>query len=165
MNQGFWISVFVSKLSNLESVSRGGSRAVETSKMECFVEAVNYYNKALHLGCCSSPRSASGQYCSILNKYLFCKQQQWSCFELLLFSLTLPSLTIVEVVPMDWFIGCLRIVFRLLQFFLCFYKTSNDRHLYLKINTQQFLCAIKRESLSRDVETKTFEWSPLDVKV
>ena len=22
-------------------------------------EAVNYYNKALHLGCCSSPRSAS----------------------------------------------------------------------------------------------------------
>ena len=34
--------------------------------MECFViivngwlEAVNYYHKALHLGCCSSPRSAS----------------------------------------------------------------------------------------------------------
>ena len=24
------------------------------------LEAVNYYHKALHLGCCSSPRSASG---------------------------------------------------------------------------------------------------------
>ena len=33
--------------------SRGGSRAAATSKMECF------YHKALHLGCCSSPRSAS----------------------------------------------------------------------------------------------------------
>ena len=38
---------------------RGGSRAAATSKMECFVKAVNYYHKALHLGCCSSPRSAS----------------------------------------------------------------------------------------------------------
>ena len=46
---------------------RGGSRAAATSKMECFViivndwklEAVNYYRKELHLGCCSSPRSAS----------------------------------------------------------------------------------------------------------
>ena len=26
----------------------------------CFLEAVNYYHKTLHLGCCSSPRSASG---------------------------------------------------------------------------------------------------------
>ena len=34
---------------------RGGSRAAATSK----VLAVNYYPKALHLGCCSSPRSAS----------------------------------------------------------------------------------------------------------
>ena len=24
------------------------------------LEAVNYYHKAFHLGCCSSPRSASG---------------------------------------------------------------------------------------------------------
>ena len=38
---------------------RGGSRAAATSKMECFVIIVNYYHKALHLGCCSSPRSAS----------------------------------------------------------------------------------------------------------
>ena len=49
---------------------RGGSRAAATSKMERFViivngwklEAVNYYHKALHLGCCSSPRSASGMH-------------------------------------------------------------------------------------------------------
>ena len=47
--------------------SRGGSRTAATSKMERFViivngwklEAVNYYDKALHLGCCSSLRSAS----------------------------------------------------------------------------------------------------------
>ena len=46
---------------------RGGSKAAATSKMECFViivngfrlPAVNYYHKALHIGCCSSPRSAS----------------------------------------------------------------------------------------------------------
>ena len=33
----------------------GGSRTAATSKME----AINYYHKALHLGCCSSPRSAT----------------------------------------------------------------------------------------------------------
>ena len=42
---------------------RGGSRTAATSKMERFViivnGAVNYYHKALHLGCCSSPRSVS----------------------------------------------------------------------------------------------------------
>ena len=44
---------------------RGGSRTAATSKVELFViivkrlEAVNYYHKELHLGCCSSPRSAS----------------------------------------------------------------------------------------------------------
>ena len=45
---------------------RGGSRTVATSKMERFVIIVNgwkqngYYLKALHLGCCSSSKSASG---------------------------------------------------------------------------------------------------------
>ena len=48
---------------------RGGSRAAATSKMECFVIKVNYYykhyyHKALHLGYCSSPKSAS-EYCII----------------------------------------------------------------------------------------------------
>ena len=38
-------------------VIRGRSRAATTSKMERFV--TNHYHKALHLGCCSSPRSAS----------------------------------------------------------------------------------------------------------
>ena len=48
------------------TVIRGGSRTAATSKMERFVNnsyrvpAVNYYHKALHLGCCNSPRSASG---------------------------------------------------------------------------------------------------------
>ena len=41
------------------TVFRGGSRTAPTSKMER-LSAVNYYLKALHLGCCSSPRSASG---------------------------------------------------------------------------------------------------------
>ena len=44
---------------------RGGSRAAATSNIECFVLivnglAVNYYHKALHLGCCNSPGSPSG---------------------------------------------------------------------------------------------------------
>ena len=52
--------------------TRGESRTAATSKMERFmiivngfcniedvVEAVNYYHEALHLGCCSSPRSPS----------------------------------------------------------------------------------------------------------
>ena len=43
---------------------RGGSRTAATSKTERFVIiineliAVDYYHKGLHLGCCSSPRSA-----------------------------------------------------------------------------------------------------------
>ena len=48
-------------------ITRGGSRIAATSKMKNFViivngwklEVVNYYYKALHLGCCSSPGSAS----------------------------------------------------------------------------------------------------------
>ena len=43
-------------LLQLVGVFRGGSRAAATSNMEYFVI------KALHLGCCSSPRSASGFY-------------------------------------------------------------------------------------------------------
>ena len=41
---------------------RGESRTAATPKMERFVMTVNGfdYHKALHLGCCSSPRSASG---------------------------------------------------------------------------------------------------------
>ena len=39
--------------------SRGGFRAAATSKMERFVIIVNGYHKAVHLGYCSSPRSAS----------------------------------------------------------------------------------------------------------
>ena len=43
--------------------------------MECFVIivndlAVNYYHKALHLGCCSSPRSASDIFKSIFRRVL-----------------------------------------------------------------------------------------------
>ena len=38
--------------------TRGGSRTAATSKMERFVIIVNGF-RALHLGCCNSPRSAS----------------------------------------------------------------------------------------------------------
>ena len=44
---------------------RGGSRAAATSKP---LEAVNYYHKVLHLGCCSSPRSTSESSVKIKNK-------------------------------------------------------------------------------------------------
>ena len=54
--------------------TRGGSRAAATSKLERFViivngwklKVVNYYHKALHLGCCS-PRSASSYGLILLN--------------------------------------------------------------------------------------------------
>ena len=45
----------ISRNSNI----RGGFKATATSKMESFVITVNYFHKVLHLGCCSSPRSAS----------------------------------------------------------------------------------------------------------
>ena len=41
-------------------MTRGGSRTAATYIMERL--AVNYYRKALHLGCCSSPRSASDDH-------------------------------------------------------------------------------------------------------
>ena len=43
---------------------RGGSRAAARSKMERFLIIVK---KVLHLGCCSSPRSASASEASIAN--------------------------------------------------------------------------------------------------
>ena len=49
---------FTMQMLNKSDTVRGGSRAATTSKMER-LEAVNYYHKVLHLGCCSSPRSAS----------------------------------------------------------------------------------------------------------
>ena len=51
-----------SNITGILEIIRGGFRTAATSKMERFiiiVQAVNYYLKALHLGCCSSPRSAS----------------------------------------------------------------------------------------------------------
>ena len=64
---------------------KGGSRATATSKMERFVikvnfyhkalPAVNYYHKAIHLGCCSSPRSASVDYsfwARLILAFIFC---------------------------------------------------------------------------------------------
>ena len=43
-------------LDQISPVTKGGCRTAATSK----IPAVNYYHKALHLGCCSSPRSAFG---------------------------------------------------------------------------------------------------------
>ena len=62
-------------ISVLIIILRGGSRTAATSKMGRFViivngwlviiiKAVNYYHKALHLGCSSSLRSASDSRCS-----------------------------------------------------------------------------------------------------
>ena len=52
-------------------IPRGGSRTAVTSNIERFVIIVNYYHKALHLGCCSSPRSASNfKYLAVLNEPL-----------------------------------------------------------------------------------------------
>ena len=53
---------------------RGGSRTAATFKMELFVIivnglTVNYYHKVLHLGCCSSPRSASSE-CIQINVWM-----------------------------------------------------------------------------------------------
>ena len=56
--------------------SRGGSRAALISKIErCVIivngSAVNYYHKALYLGYCSIPRSASGKsLVMILNPFI-----------------------------------------------------------------------------------------------
>ena len=48
---------------------RGESRTAATSKMERFIK----HSKALHLGCCSSPRSASNLmkilYINVILKY------------------------------------------------------------------------------------------------
>ena len=48
---------------------------VRTPLNGCLLPAANYYHKALHLGCCSSPRSASGNYHYInsinINRYIF----------------------------------------------------------------------------------------------
>ena len=52
--------------SNVKTITRGVSRTTATSSMESFDIIVNGFqpltiitNKALHIGCCSSPRSAS----------------------------------------------------------------------------------------------------------
>ena len=57
LKEVFFFSIAVQKYGCNSYTTRGGSRAAATSKVECFV--INYYHKALHLGCCSSPRSAS----------------------------------------------------------------------------------------------------------
>ena len=70
IDRGF---VGISNAISLCARCRGGSRDGAISKMERFgiivngfqLSAVTYYHKALHLGCCSSPRSAS----EMLNMY------------------------------------------------------------------------------------------------
>ena len=64
----YFLSKFKGKvIPTLLNASRGGSRTAATSKMERFVVIVNgYYHKALHLGSCSSSRSASGILCQVV---------------------------------------------------------------------------------------------------
>ena len=79
------------------SNTRGGSRAAATSKMERFVIIVNgwkHYHKALHLGCCSSPRSASEYYRTLFGRGFISKliQKQLPLKTLLgIFKIALPS--------------------------------------------------------------------------
>ena len=59
---GFQDFILVVNSERLAELLRGRSRTAATSKMERFViivTAINYYHKALLLGWCSSPRSAS----------------------------------------------------------------------------------------------------------
>ena len=72
------------------SRSRGGSRTAATFTMEGFVEAVNYYHKVLHLGCCSSPRSTSE--INIQCKTIICINSPQVLFLLLLSSSLLQGL-------------------------------------------------------------------------
>ena len=57
----------------LRRLLRGGPRTTATSKVSCNFPAVNYYNKELHLGCCSSPRSTS----SFFSWIRLCWSCQW----------------------------------------------------------------------------------------
>ena len=65
---------------------RGWSRTAATSKMKPFViivngyKLVNYYHKALRLGCCSSPRSASVDS----SNFIFSSQEYWGILRRLL---------------------------------------------------------------------------------
>ena len=62
VERGFLIINCVLQICQIYPKPRGGSRTAVTSKMELFVIILNYYHKVLHLGCCSSPRSASEAY-------------------------------------------------------------------------------------------------------
>ena len=68
-----------------------GSRAAATSKMECFVIIVYYYHKALHLGCYSSPRSASerahnpSKVAAVKNFFLQCVCYRYNLVRLMFF--------------------------------------------------------------------------------
>ena len=57
------------ELSTELQLGRGGSRTAGTFKMR--LEAVNYYHKALHLRCCSSPISASESREAIIIRIAF----------------------------------------------------------------------------------------------
>ena len=55
----FSLNLFSKQTIHMKCSIWGGSTTAATSKMEHFVI---YYHKELHLGCCSSPRSASWSY-------------------------------------------------------------------------------------------------------
>ena len=52
------------------STSEADLGLLQHRRWSALLPAVNYYHKALHLGCCSSPRSAPGFYLPVLlNEY------------------------------------------------------------------------------------------------
>ena len=71
-------------LQHFLAMFRGGSRTAATSKMERFVIIVNGFQpltiitKALHLGCCSSPRSASDVATTIFTSSYLSKNRRYN---------------------------------------------------------------------------------------
>ena len=75
-NDGFVVLMTHLLCIKSDDLFRGGSRTAATPKVELFVIIVNglkpltYYQKELHLGCCSSPRSAS--VIAVITMSLYC---------------------------------------------------------------------------------------------
>ena len=85
-----WETYFTLKCPKKFLNTRGGSRTAAIFKMECFVlEAVNYYHKAPHLGCCSSlDLPLNKEICNVM------KRSPDKCFYWLINSSVKLSLTI-----------------------------------------------------------------------
>ena len=98
------------KKETLAQVFKGGSRTAAISKMAHFVIIVNGWK--LHLGCCSSPRSASGcfpaNFVKFIRKPFFIKHLWWLPILHLLQTVNLLKLSFLTVIFRLTMNGCLR---------------------------------------------------------